>query len=86
MKSSPTNPGRSVRLTIGHIVDKSKGGADVPSNLRAVCSNCNEGLQNAAPVKPDRLQLMAQIRRATLGDQKAVLDWLKKKFSSEPLR
>lgn len=30
--------------------------------------------QNAAPIKPDRLQLLAQIRRATIDDQKAVQD------------
>ncbi len=76
----PYNSNRTIRLTIGHIVDKSKGGEDTPSNLRAVCSNCNEGLQNAAPIKPDRLQLLAQIRRATIDDQKIVLDWLLRKF------
>jgi len=76
----PYNSNRTVRLTIGHIVDKSKGGEDIPSNLRAVCSNCNEGLQNAAPIKPDRLQLLAQIRRATIDDQKVVLEWLLRKF------
>lgn len=83
----PYNSNRTIRLTIGHIVDKSKGGEDIPSNLRAVCSNCNEGLQNAAPIKPDRLQLLAQIRRATLTDQKEVLDWLLQKFKlkSHPL-
>jgi hypothetical protein len=76
----PFNPSRTIRLTLGHIVDKSKGGEDTPSNLRAVCSNCNEGLQNAAPIKPDRLQLLAQIRRATIEDQKAVLEWMLTKF------
>ncbi len=76
----PFNPSRTVRLTMGHIVDKSKGGEDEPTNLRAVCTNCNEGLQNAAPQKPSRIQLLAQIRRATIDDQKAVLDWLNKKF------
>lgn len=76
----PYNSNRTIRLTIGHIVDKSKGGEDILSNLRAVCSNCNEGLQNAAPTKPDRLQLLAQIRRATIDDQKVVLDWLLRKF------
>lgn len=78
----PFNPARKVRLTMGHIVDKSKGGADTPQNLRAVCTNCNEGLQNAAPPKPDRLLLLSQIRRATIDDQKAVLEWLNSKFGS----
>lgn len=73
-------PERKVRLTIGHIIDKSKGGDDGPNNLRAVCTNCNEGLQNAAPPKPDRLELLKQIRRARIDDQRAVLDWLRSKF------
>lgn len=76
----PFNTNRTIRLTLGHIIDKSKGGEDMPSNLRAVCSNCNEGLQNAAPIKPDRLQLLSQIRRSTIDDQKAVLEWLLRKF------
>jgi 5-methylcytosine-specific restriction endonuclease McrA len=76
----PYNSSRTIRLTLGHIIDKSKGGEDTPANLRAVCSNCNEGLQNAAPIKPDRLQLLAQIRRATIEDQKAVMEWMLRKF------
>ena len=64
--TDPFNTARTVRLTMGHIIDKSKGGSDTFENLRAVCTNCNEGLQNAALPKPDRIQLLAQIRRATL--------------------
>ncbi|MGH9820737.1 MAG: HNH endonuclease [Pyrinomonadaceae bacterium] len=76
----PLGGPRSVRLTMGHIIDKSKGGDDSPQNLRAVCTGCNEGLQNTAPPKPDRLLLLGQIRRATVDDQKVVLDWLLQKF------
>ncbi len=79
----PLSPTRTVRLTMGHIIDKSKGGDDVPSNLRAVCTNCNEGLQNTSPPKPSRILLLSQIRRATIDDQKAVLDWLRRKFKTE---
>ena len=79
----PFNPKRTVRLTMGHIRDKSKGGDDTPGNLRAICTNCNEGLQNAAPQKPDRIHLLAQIRRATLNDQMAVLEWLQRKFDKK---
>jgi HNH endonuclease len=71
---------RTVRLSIGHIRDKSKGGDDSPGNLRAVCSTCNEGLQNTALPKPDRIHLLAQIRRATIEDQQEVLKWLLAKF------
>jgi hypothetical protein len=81
----PFHAGRTIRLTLGHIIDKSKGGEDVASNLRAVCSACNEGLQNAAPIKPDRLQLLTQIRRANLSDQRDVLEWLLRKFKLRSL-
>lgn len=79
----PLGGNRTVRLTLGHIIDKSKGGEDTPHNLRAVCTNCNEGLQNTAPPKPDRIHLLAQIRRATIQDQEAVLAWLLQKFHLE---
>ena len=79
----PFDPSRVVRLTLGHIVEKSKGGADTPDNLRAVCNNCNEGLQNAAPPLPDRIHLLAQIRRATIDDQRAIMAWLKQKFGED---
>jgi hypothetical protein len=78
----PFRPTRTVRLTIGHIVDKSKGGRDEPGNLRAVCTTCNEGLQNTAPAKPDLVYLLAQVRRATVSDQQALLEWLKRKFKA----
>ena len=76
----PHNPERTIRLTMGHIRDKEKCGDDTANNLRAICSNCNEGLQNTSPPKPDRIHLLSQIRRATISDQEAVLDWLLKKF------
>lgn len=81
--ADPLNSSRTVRLTLGHIRDKSKGGDDSPQNLRAVCTNCNEGLQNTAPPKPDRVLLLSQIRRATIDDQQAVLEWLMGKFKLE---
>jgi hypothetical protein len=79
--SDPFNTARTVRLTMGHILDKSKGGDDSPQNLRAICTNCNEGLQNTALPKPDRIHLLAQIRRATITDQQAVFEWLLRKFN-----
>ncbi len=76
----PLGGSRPVRLTLGHIKDKSKGGDDTPQNLRAVCTNCNGGLQNTALPKPDRIHLLAQVRRATIDDQEALLSWLLNKF------
>lgn len=78
--ADPFHPARKIRLTIGHIIDKSKGGSDEPSNLKAICSNCNEGLQNTALPKPSQIHLLSQIRRAAVDDQLLVFNWLKEKF------
>ncbi len=72
--------GCRTRLHIGHIIDKSKGGSDDYSNLRALCSLCNEGAQNITAMRPDLKQLLVAIRRATADDQLHVLAWLVKKF------
>ncbi|HEY8324875.1 MAG: hypothetical protein ACHQ1E_13140 [Ktedonobacterales bacterium] len=37
--------------------------------------------QNIAPPRPDRLHLLTQLRRATIEDQLAALDWLEQKFA-----
>lgn len=76
----PYDPGRKTRLHIGHVIDKSLGGSDDPSNLKAVCSVCNEGAANIAPQRPDLLKLLVQVRRATAADQREVLRWLRNKF------
>lgn len=76
----PFQPKRKVRLTMGHIIDKSLGGDDTPGNLRAVCTNCNEGLSATSPPKADRLELLRQVRRATVEDQLHLLEWLRGKF------
>ena len=60
----PHDPTRKTRLHIGHIVDKSMGGTDDPSNLRALCSVCNEGAANLTLDRPSHEKLLIQIRRA----------------------
>lgn len=76
----PYDTTRKTRLHLGHITDKSMGGTDDPSNLRAICSVCNEGASNATLTRPDLQKLLIQIRRATSRDQLEVLRWLVKKF------
>lgn len=80
-ESHPYDPTRKTRLHIGHTVDKSMGGSDEPSNLRAICSVCNEGASNVTLQRPERNKLLVQVRRATAADQLALLDWLQKKFN-----
>lgn len=79
----PYDPSRKTRLHIGHIIDKSQGGTDDPSNLRALCSVCNEGASNLTLERPSVQKLLIQIRRAKGGDQVEVLKWLVKKFPKQ---
>jgi 5-methylcytosine-specific restriction endonuclease McrA len=73
--------GRRVHLHIGLIKDKSLGGKDELSNLRALCSLCNEGVKDFTAEKPTWVWLLAQIRRAGQDDQLAALMWLRQKFN-----
>jgi len=79
----PYDPTRKTRLHIGHIIDKSQGGDDQPSNLRALCSVCNEGASNVTLDRPTSHKLLIQIRRAKSEDQIAILTWLLTKFPAQ---
>lgn len=76
----PYDFGRKTRLQIGHIIDKSMGGSDDPTNLKAICSVCNEGARNLTLDRPTARKLLIQVRRATGVDQLEVLEWLLTKF------
>jgi len=82
----PYDISRKTRMHIGHIVDKSQGGTDDASNLRAICSVCNEGASNLTLERPSSLKLLAQIRRATGGDQLDVLKWLVKQYPKQAIK
>jgi 5-methylcytosine-specific restriction endonuclease McrA len=77
-----TITGRTVRLHIGHIVDKSLGGDDTSNNLRTLCSSCNQGAKNLTHEKPSTIWLLSQVRRAGVEEQLAIFDWLTKKFGT----
>ena len=72
--------GRKARLHVGHILDRDHGGKEELSNLRALCSACNQGAKNIVQEPPSWTWLLAQLRRATRDDQMAALEWLKRKF------
>jgi hypothetical protein len=76
----PYDPSRKTRLHIGHVIDKSAGGSDEATNLKAICSVCNEGAANITLQRPDLNKLLVQVRRATAADQRELLDWLQTKF------
>ena len=74
---------RKTRLHIGHIVDKSMGGPDDPSNLRAICSVCNEGSSNLTLERPSYDKLAIQVRRSTNSDQLKLMEWLINKYPNQ---
>jgi hypothetical protein len=78
----PYDPTRKTRLHIGHVIDKSLGGSDDASNLKAICSVCNEGAANITLQRPDLNKLLVQVRRATASDQIELLRWLQAKFKT----
>lgn len=82
----PYDPSRKTRLHIGHIIDKSMGGTDDPSNLRALCSVCNEGAANLTLDRPSHEKLLIQVRRATGADQLKVLEWLIRKYPKQAVQ
>lgn len=73
-------PGRKVRLHVGHIKDRSHGGRDELTNLRALCSTCNQGAKNLVQEPPSWIWLLGQLRRASRDDQMRALEWLQGKF------
>ena len=79
----PDDTSRRTRLHLGHVLDKSVGGADDASNLRAICSVCNEGASNITLQRPKADKLLIQLRRAPGNDQLEVLKWLISKFPKQ---
>ena len=79
----PYDQNRKTRLHIGHVIDKSQGGTDEATNLRAICSVCNEGASNLTLERPSSAKLLAQVRRATGKDQLELLEWLIHKFPEQ---
>lgn len=79
----PYDNTRKTRLHIGHIIDKSLGGGDDATNLRALCSVCNEGAANLTMDRPSAMKLLVQIRRARSEDQLEILEWLTEKYPEQ---
>ena len=79
--------GKRVRLRVAFITPIEDGGQIVMTNLRTVCSSCDEGLNKirrlARLPKPDTVWLLSQVRRGTIEGQKAVLEWLLQKFATK---
>lgn len=84
----PAFPSKTVGLTIGYISETPKGRRrNVAENLRVECTNCNEGFQRlredgTSLPKPNLIELLTQIRGATIHDQRSVYKKLRTKFGA----
>ena len=78
--------GRKARLHVGHIIDRDHGGSDAPTNLRALCSQCNQGAKNLTQEPPSYAYLFGKIRTASIDDQERIFDWLQKKLGRDKLQ
>ena len=79
----PINRSRTVRLHIDHIVPVSQGGTDNPTNLRVLCSTCNEGKSNIEIPSESAKNLLIRIRKASRSVQREVYEALKKRFEPD---
>ena len=73
--------GSRVALHVDHIVNKSEGGTDEMSNLRTLCSRCNQGAKDIVTAPESQKWLLGKVRTANRENQLAVYEWLKRKFS-----
>lgn len=76
----PERGGAKTILQVGHITDRSHGGKDTMSNLRTLCSKCNQGASNIVQEPPSHSALLAHVRRARIDDQHKIFEWLKKRL------
>lgn len=72
--------GQTAYLHVSYVIEKSVGGSDSFSNLRAACSICVEGRKDMATANPNPAWLLSQVRGIDQAEQRVVLDWLCKKF------
>ncbi len=79
----PFNPSRKIRLHIDHIKPVSQGGTDDKSNLRVLCSACNQGRGNIQLPSETALNILARIRKLPRSARKEVYEALKRTFESE---
>jgi hypothetical protein len=75
--------GYEVKFNVRAIGSKDIGGKDELESFRTLCSTCNQGAKNITTEKPTALWLLSQVRRAGQDEQRAVLEWLRKKFKSD---
>jgi len=72
--ADPINQNRKIRLHIDHI--DPDGGND-KSNLRALCSACNQGKSNIQPASEKARDIIARIRKVSRNEKQEIYERLK---------
>ena len=81
MNVADLEPGESMRG--GFIVRNGPHAFTDVADLTTLCPDCDEGFATATlPPHMNAPQLLRELRRVSVVDQLAVLDWLKKKYRS----
>lgn len=75
--------GRKTRL---HVCLIRSEGTEELSNLRALCTTCNQGAKQITTEKPSAIWLLSQVRRAGRDEQRVVLEALMYKFGREAIK
>jgi len=73
--------GRGVRLVLGGVIVESLGSIEGLPKVQVLCSSCKRGAKNITGEKPTAIWLLSQVRRTGEDEQRAVFDWLQKKFA-----
>jgi hypothetical protein len=72
--ADPINPSRKVRMHIDHI--DPNGGND-QSNLRTLCSACNQGKSNIQPASEKVRDILARIRKVSRAEKQEIYSRVK---------
>jgi hypothetical protein len=72
--ADPLNPGRKVRMHIDHI---DPNGGNEKSNLRTLCSACNQGKSNVQPASENVRDILARIRKVSRAEKQEIYIRLK---------
>jgi len=78
--ADPSDPACKVRLVIDHEVPIEQGGTNDRSNLRVLCTACNQARSNIQPPTETAKNLMARIRKQSRSVQKEVYEALRRTF------
>lgn len=76
----PSDPSRKVRLVIDHEIPAEQGGTNERSNLRVLCTACNQARSNIQPPTETAKNIIARLRKQSRSVQREVYDALHRTF------